>query len=221
MMTMQTVGHSSSVRTWTLGRVVAATASLLFLGFGVLCFCEGLKLNDDFEQWLTAKPMEGTIDLSVPGQFVFPFNQTCSSSHGESVSLVILTEPFKELTAAELLAGLDARLEVVEKETSKKVVSALFEIRWPDDLANRPIPIFNIAPFRKGTYQATVTVTGGATKLKGVAQRIEGSYQLCGLEKLPAQIALILGCISVGLGILVGLILALRIAKNRQPSTLP
>jgi len=218
-MSIQTFGQPPLVRTWTLRRGSAIAVSLLFLGFGVTCIFDGIRMSQDFEEWLTAKPMEGPIDLSAPGKFVFPFNQICSSSHGESVSIVIPDESSKELTEAELLAGLEAKLEVIDKETHEMVASAVSEVRWPDELVGSRVHIFNISPFRKGTYLATVTLTGGAAELKGVPQRIEGSYQLCGLEKLPAQIALALGVISAGIGILIGLIVTVRIAKSRKALT--
>lgn len=46
-------------------------------------------MRRSFEQWQTAKPFEGAIDLSRPGKHVFPFEQTCSISHGETVWLLI------------------------------------------------------------------------------------------------------------------------------------
>lgn len=220
-MNMESTSEPSSRRTWTVDRIIALSLAAFLMGLGMMCVRDGLQSQQDFERWLTAKPVEGDIDLSAPGEFVFQFNQTCSISHGESVSLLISPESFKDLTVDELLAGLNARLEIIEQVSNTIVTSASFDYQGRDELVNRVIPIFNIAPFRKGTYEATVTVTGGATKLKGVAQRIEGNYQLCGLEKLPAQIALILGGISLSVGILVGLILAFRIAKDRRPSTLP
>jgi hypothetical protein len=64
---------------------------------------------------------------------------------------------------------------------------------------NGAIPIFGIPPFNKGAYKATITVIDGAPALKGIAQRLEGRYLLCGLERLPATIA-------TGVGILAGVI---------------
>ncbi len=81
------------------------------------------------------------------------------------------------------------------------------------------IPIFDIAPFRKGAYQATVTVITGAPALKGIAQRLEGSYLLCGLERFPATIANRIGVVCAGLGTTVGVIVLLRAGKatNAKP----
>ena len=219
-MSTQTSHKPSLMRTWTLRRGFAIAVSLLFLGFGATCIFDGIRMSQDFEKWLTAKPMEGPIDFSAPGNFAFPFNQTCSSSHGESVSIVIPDGSSIDLTESELLAGLEARLEIMDEETSEMVASAASEVRRPDELVESKVHVFNLAPFRKGTYLATVTLTSGAAALKGVPQRIEGSYQLCGLEKLPAHITLLFGVISSGIGILIALMVLARIAKSRKAAIL-
>jgi len=56
------------------------TFSSLLLGFGVKCVLDGHRLSRAFERWRTAKPVDGAVDLSTPGRFVFPFNPTYSSA---------------------------------------------------------------------------------------------------------------------------------------------
>lgn len=67
-----------------------------------------------------------------------------------------------------------------------------------------------------GDYQARVTVTRGATGLKGTVQRLEGRYLLCGLEAMPAMIAKVVGVGSSLAGCLTTIVLLYRFAKGRR-----
>jgi hypothetical protein len=185
---------------WTIGRAIAATLSLLLVGFGLKFLFDGHQLHQDFERWETAKPVDGAIELSVPGRFVLPFDQTCSSSHGETVALRVPAEALQGTTVAQLLAGLNVKLEITDKSGSHVVASADSETILGAEKLDGAIPIFKIAPFRKGTYEARVTVIEGAPALRGIAQRLEGRYLLCGLERMPAVIASAIGAVSAGIG---------------------
>lgn len=212
----QNAGRSSMRPSWTIGRGIAVTLSLLLLGFGVKCFFDGHRLGQAFERWRTAKPVDGAIELSAPGRFVLPFDQTCSSSHGETVALRVPAEVLQGTTVTQLLAGLAARLDITDKSGSNVVESAGSEIIWGEEKLDGAIPLFSLAPFRKGAYKATVTVIEGAPALKGIPQRVEGRYLLCGLERMPATIAEVIGIGSVGIGSIVGLVVAFRVAKDQK-----
>ncbi len=202
---------------WTTLRMISATAAIMLIGFGVKCLFDGHRLSQNFELWQTAKPVAGPVDFSTSGRFTFPFDQTCSSSHGETVLLRVPAEALKTTTATQLLAGLNAKLEITNKSKSNIVESANSEIMWGQELLDGAIPIFGIAPFSKGQYEATVTVLEGAPALKGITQRIEGRYLLCGLELLPATIANAVGIGSSVIGSILGfavLFLATRDQKR-------
>ena len=210
------VGQNSMNASWTIGRVIAFTLSLLLLGFGVKCIFDGHRLKLNFEQWQTAKPVDGVIDLSVPGRFVLRFDQTCSSSHGETVALRVPPEALQGTTNTQLLAGLSAKLDITDKSGNILTESTDSKAVEGEKMLDGAIPIFDLAPFRKGAYHATVTVITGAPALKGIAQRLEGRYLLCGLERLPATIASGIGVVCAGVGTTVGVIVLLRTARYRR-----
>lgn len=189
---------------WTIGRVIAGSVSLLLLGFGAKCLVDGRRLSRDFERWQTEKPLNGAVDLSTPGRFVLPLHPTCSSAHGALVALRVPPEALKGATVTQLLAGLNARLEVFQGSDGTIVESRGSELFWADGTFDGAIPIFNIATLRQGAYEARVTVTAGAPALKGVGQQLEGRYVLCGLERLPAEIATGVGVVSAWIGAVAG-----------------
>ncbi len=108
--------------------MIALTFSLLLLGFGVKCLFDGYRLGRNFERWQTAKPVDGAIDFSGPGRFVLPFDQTCSSSHGETVALRVPPEVLLGRTITQLLAGLNAKLEITDKSGSNLTESAEWRV---------------------------------------------------------------------------------------------
>lgn len=196
--------------------MIAFALSLLLLGFGVKCLFDGHRLGQDFERWQTAKPVDAAVDFSVPGRFVLPFDQTCSSSHGETVALRVPPEALQGRTITQLLAGLNAKLEIADKSGSHLAQRADSKVIWGEETLDGAIPIFGIAPFRKGAYKATVTVIEGAPALKGIAQRLEGRYLLCGLERLPSTIASGVGVVSAGIGAIIAVIVLLLAARHRD-----
>lgn len=196
--------------------MIAAAVALSLLGFGLKCLLDGHRLRRDFELWKTAKPVDAPIDVSAPGRFVLPLEQTCSSSHGETVGLRVPAKAVQGTTITQLLSGLRAHLEIRSRSGSNVVASAESHGMWDEEPRDGAIPIFSVAPFRKGFYEATVTVTEGAPRLKGVTQRLEGRYLLCGLERMPATIASLIGAGSSGIGGIVGVIVFLRVSRDRR-----
>jgi hypothetical protein len=201
---------------WTKGSVLATALALLLLGIGVNCLVDGHRIRRNFAQWQVAKPVDGVVDFSEPGPFVLPFEQTCSSAHAEMVSLSVPPEAMQGTTATQLLAGLNLQIRIASPSGDVVVQSAEFDLGWAERAVGSTIPLFRFSPFKKGTYTATVTVTDGAPALKGTVQRLLGSYELCGLELLPATIATGLGWGSTGLGGVIGLVVALRVSRERK-----
>ena len=198
---------------WTIWRAISAGLALCLLGLAAKCFVDARKFRKQFEDWETAKPMDAVVDLSTPGEIVVPFHQTCSSSHSEVVALRVPASALQGGSITQLLQGASARIEVRRKQGTNVVESAELDLSWTGDLIDGAIPVFFVSPFRRGEYEATVSVTAGAPGLKGVSQRLEGRYLLCGMEAMPAEIAKFGGIGSSGLASLVGMVLLYRLAR--------
>ncbi len=199
---------------WTIGRFISVALSFVLLGLGVKCLVTGHRLQREFERWEKAKPLDGAADLSVPGRFTFAFDQTCSVSHGETVALRVPPQSLQGTTVTQLLANLAATLEITDLSGTNTVDSASARVTWDNETLDGAIPLFEIAPFRKGAFRATVTVTEGAPALKNVPQRLEARYLLCGLERLAGQIATAAGVASSGIGCLVGAVVVFLILRD-------
>lgn len=197
---------------WTLWRIISAVAALCLLGAAAKCFVDAKKLRRQFAEWEKAKPLDAVVDLSTPGEFVAPFRQTCSASHSEAVLLRVPPEALQATTITQLLNGLSARLEILRRSDTTVVESASAGLSWGGDTIDGAFPIFSVSPFEKGEYDARLTVTAGAPALKGIPQRLEGRYLLCGMEAMPAAIADILGIAASAVGGLVALVLLYRLA---------
>ena len=198
---------------WTLWRIISAGVALCLLGLAAKCFVDAGKFRKQYAEWETARPLEAVVDLSTPGEFVAPFRQICSSSHSEVVALRVPPEALQGSTITQLLQGLSARLEILRRSDTTVVESAEARLSWGADTIDGAIPIFFVCPFGKGEYDARLTVTAGAPALKGIPQRLEGRYLLCGLEALPATIAKIGGIIASIVGGLVAVVLGYRLAR--------
>jgi len=197
---------------WTIWRAISAGLALCLLGFAAKCFVDAQKFTKQFEDWETAKPIDTVVDLSTPGEIVVPFHQTCSSSHSEVIALKVPAAALQGGSITRLLPGAGARIEVRHKQDTNVVESAELDLSWTGDLMDGATPIFFVSPFRKGEYEARVRVTGGVPGLKGVPQKLEGRYLLCGMEAMPAEIAKFGGIATSILGGLVGIVLLNRLA---------
>ncbi|HEU5124371.1 MAG TPA: hypothetical protein VFW05_09940 [Verrucomicrobiae bacterium] len=188
---------------WTLWRYISAGVAICLLALAVKCFIDARAFRRQFAEWETAKPIDTAVDFSTLGEFVAPFHQTCSSSHSEVIALRIPSATIEGTTITQLLQGAQARIEVYRKGDTNAVETADLDLSWTGDSLDGAFPVFFVAPFRQGEYEARLTVTAGAPALRGVAQRLEGRYLLCGLEAMPAEIAKIGG---IGLSVVGGLI---------------
>lgn len=191
---------------FTKGRLITFAIAAVLFGCGLYFLRDGHRRHEEFLRWETAKPVEGVVDFSRPGRFVLPFQQTCSSSHGEVVALRVPPEALKDTPIKDLLSGLEADLEITGEHDGQQAGTEVAEILWNEETLDGAIPVFSLAPFLKGDFTATITVNEGAPALAGIPQTVEGRYLLCGLEGLPAFVATALGWGSTAFGGLVGLV---------------
>lgn len=186
-----------------IGLIIAVVSIAVAIFCGVLAY--GVK--EDFQAWMTARPMELSIDLSQPGKYRVPFHQTCSTSHGE---LIILDADIKDETGnvpEGLLDDLSASIVITDLEG--KVIDQRKLIYHETPPANVRI-IRNVAgeiiladlpTFQTGDYIATIIVENGLPALNDTSQTIYTRYELCGCEQLPVYsfgfASLILGTIGL------------------------
>jgi len=159
-----------------------------------------------------------SVDASKPGEFIGSFYQTCSRAHGEMVGLRIPLANLKNMTTTQLLAGLQAHLEIRELSGTNIVEKTESDIHWQEARENGVIPIFSVSPFKNGTYQAKFIVTAGASALANIPQRLEGGYMLCGLEMMPAFIGRIMGIACFVISAVVVFIVMLLVRRARKKS---
>lgn len=198
---------------WTLWRAISAGCALCLLGLAVQFSLTARKLSQQFASWETAKPIDTAVDFSTPGEIVVPFHQTCFSAHSEVIGLRIPATALQGRRITQLLDGASARLEVRRLQTTNVVASAELDLSWAGELIDGVFPVFFVSDFSKGEYEAKVKVETGAPALKGVPQRLEGRYLLCGMEALPAEIAKDGAIIFAILGGLIGIVLLYRLAR--------
>jgi len=212
---------------WTSWRYISAGVALCLCALAVKCFVDARTFRERFAEWETAKPIDTVVDFSTPGELVAPFRQTCSSSHSEVIALRVPTAAIQGTTVTQLLQGVQARITVLQKGGTNTVESADLDLSWAGDSLDGAFPVFFVAPFRRGDYEARLTVTAGAPALRGVPQQLEGRYLLCGMEAMPAEIAKIGGIGFSVVGALIAAVLLYRVAcvpvrsRTSQPCAAP
>ncbi len=201
---------------WNKWTVAMTFATVFFLGSGVKFLFESKRLSEQFAFWENAKPMNIPVDFSKPGQFDADFKQTCSTSHGEVVALRLPPEVLKSTNVTQLLAGLEAKLEIQPANGTNQIDLATAELFWQNETLEGTLPLFSISPFQKGNYKAHISVTKGATALAGIPQSLEGRYLLCGLEALPAALTKIVGGSLLVLGAIFSGVTAWLLLRRRK-----
>lgn len=172
----------------TPGRVAGLLIAIVSISGCYSCARDAQRKNDEFHQWLSAKPMDTQVDLSRQGEVTVPFQQTCSVSHGQAVYVKMDLESESQESAQTLLEDLKGRV-VITDSTGTEVERAEFD-RETMQLWNGELMLTSFAPFANGEYTATIRVETPAAELPSESgQTMYCRYQLCGLEQMPAMIA--------------------------------
>lgn len=201
---------------WTSLRIILLGLAVGLCLWGVQTFVKGGHMYREYEQWQTANPLYAPIDLSIHGRHVFRFDQTCSSAHRQVIALHIPEQTLQQTSVTQLVSGLSARLEITSTLNTNIVASAETDLLWTEIRTEDTIPIFDVSPFGKGVYEATITIDKGAAALAGIPQQLEGRYELCGLEAMPAMICQTVGAATAGVGGLAGFVIVLGARPNRE-----
>ncbi len=190
------------MRKLALGRMLG----LLLTVFALVVTVAFLKFAWDFDTlfqaWLTARPMETKLDLSQPGTVTIPFQQTCSTSHGEGIYLDCDVRNEQGAVPNGLFSEFSGSV-VIHDLSGKEIVNRRLTVSDADSVSGELL-LVDLPTFQTGDYAATIRVDSGVPSLAGHPQFIYAKYQLCGLEKMPVAIcgfiSFCAGCVTLLIG---------------------
>ena len=209
-----------------IGRLFGLLFAMVCLGIATWSGVESSKMYTEFRQWIDAQPMESSIDLSEVGEQTVSFEQTCSSAHGELLSVEFFEHPGSRVSQPEInvlgveesgrrestetvstdwFAGLSGSISIHDtagKEVHRADFTADSVQSWDGQFV-----LTILRPFEVGSYQATIRVKSPAVALHDKPHRTSAAYHLCGLEQLPSLVA---GAISFFTG-LIGITITLSV----------
>ncbi len=189
------------------GRIVAFIAAGVLLIGGVVFLFGYYYYDRQFTEWQDARPIDIPVDLSKPGTFSGRFTQTCRVAHGEAIFLIVAASALGDTSPTELLKSLRFTCVISDPGGRPVVEQAFSSEAWSGSrFEGGDIDIISFLPFPEGEYDLTLTVEQGAPALAGVEQRLQARYLLCGLERSPATVSLLLGA---GALVIAGIILLL------------
>ena len=200
------------------GAMAAATLHIL----AVISMVEYRRADRRFWESVNARPMTVVVDLSQPGTFFTPFNQTRQSSHGENFYLTI--SPPAGLANKERLKDLEGTITIKDSEGKEVETLEINPDLDPSVSTDVRMILANFPPFPVGQYTAAIHVKQGAPALRGIPQTIHAEYRLCGCENLAfvsAIIAFVLGIpgIIIGLHVTYGFLNhGWRVPPKRHPT---
>lgn len=203
--------------------ILAATTALLVVG-AVRTGRSARDYDRRFEAWLVAVPCDFAVDLSAPGHWEAPFVQTCDISHGEPIRLWTIGPAGELLDDRAVLDDLSGTLRIIDSDGAVVAETSLPGHAGSVAPPEGAIALGALPPFRQGEYRVQVEVAHGAPALAGIPQRLTAEYELCGMERLPAQLGYLLsGAMWVGsalAGLTTALVAILRSAENRATDLL-
>lgn len=191
------------MRKLAIGRIIGLIIALVLISIAYSFGAAAFRFKENFQEWIVARPMETTIDLSQPGKVSIPFHQTCSVSHSELIALQCDIKDEEGNVPDGLLTGLSASIVITDAEgseiESRELVHYGVHPRNDRMIQNMTgeIILADIPTFRTGNYTATIIVEDGVTALADYPQTIYARYQLCGCEQIPVYT---LGFVSFVIG---------------------
>jgi len=180
-----------TLNTIAKGRVVASVFLLALIGVAVYFGIAAWKWNSDFYKWVDAKPMQVTLNLTIPSTHTVPFTQTCVVAHGQSIHVAYDHPDVTDENIAEHFAGLKGSVTIRDL-SGAEVLTKSFDADSVRLWGNDPL-LVGFHPFANGEYSAEIEIQQGAPKIDGTQHDLYARNELCGLELMPAYI---LGAIS-------------------------
>lgn len=199
------------------GRTVAYAVAGLLCAVGIYFLIASYRCRRDFSRWQSVHPIDIAIDMSKAGETMGAFKQTCHISHGEALCLLLPTNMVATTNWTNMIQNVRFVVRIQDVHGKEKVREEFSgDLFWRDYLLDGAIPLLQFAPFENGDYRLTLTVTEGSSALQGVPQRLIARYMLCGLEMMPAFIALMMGIGSLVIAGLVTLVTKLIVRKRQR-----
>jgi len=166
-----------------IGLVIALAATGVTIRFGI----DAYRLHTRFYDWVEARPMETTLDLSQPGAKTVPFQQTCSISHGEGLYVDWRFIEETTLDVRDQFAGLKGTCTIKDSD-GQEVETVPFHTESVQYWGGETL-LAELSTFPEGHYTATIQINSGAPAFANQEQTLYARYQLCGLEKIMAFVA--------------------------------
>ena len=177
------------------GRIFATVAMAAFGVASIYFGTSARRWSLDFQQWIDAKPMEMTIDLTAQSTQSAPFKQTCAMAHGQSIYVAFDDPDANEENIGKHFAGLQGTV-IIRDLSGSEILAKPFEASdvrlWGDD----PM-LVGFHPFKNGDYIAEIHIEQGAASLGAKQHELYARNELCGLELMPAYV---LGAVSAVAG---------------------
>jgi len=199
-------------RRLSITRIVCAIVAAGLIGVAAYLAYGSFRINRDFHEWMDARPVEIAVDLSRPETFTAPFHQTCGISHGEAFYLTVPKSP-DGADCAELLQGLRGTITINDEQDKEMETLEISGEVYHVDNTEGLLMLVDFRPFPEGNYTLTLEVEEGAPALAGIEQTIHAEYQLCGMERIGAQIAGLFAFVFAIPGLIVGVSVVRGFAK--------
>jgi hypothetical protein len=182
-------------RSLSIRRLFLALMAIAITIPAIYYLCEYRSLNRQYYEWVEARPISLPVDLSEPGTYSAPFRQTCSISHGEGIFLGVQAPPDINVTAADIFSGLDATIVIMDS-TNKELISRKFGTGGiVTGLEKNTIFLTDLDFIPNGDYTARISISKGASALRGMKQELFAMYMLCGAERIPVVVSFALALV--------------------------
>ncbi len=178
-------------------RIVASLSLVALIVASIYFGISAWKWNSDFNEWIDAKPMQLTVDLTKPAIHTAPFKQTCDMAHGQSIYVSLDGTDMTNENIGEHFAGLKGTL-TIRNVDGTEVLTKDFHADGVRLWGEVPM-LVGFHPFQNGEYNAEIRIDQGAMALRGTAHELYARNELCGLELMPAYV---LGAISAVVGVI-------------------
>lgn len=178
------------MKTTPLCRILLLAVTLLLGVSAVRFWQKATRIRSYIDRWAAELPVDMQVDFSRPGTFTTTgvFSCPAACGHGMHLYLLLPEEEKRDVTPRAVVEELALRCSIEDK-SGREVCS--FAV--PDDQVPAPyqgqILLGGTLYVGSKTNVLRLTVSRGASALKGTRQRVIGMYDVCGVETLAARVA--------------------------------